>query len=62
MVRAAGKRDLEIQTLRDQAWGHAEQGRPARAASCLERLEQLDPDNAEWSRRLADCHRRGLSP
>ena len=62
MVRAAGKRNLEIQTLRDQAWGHAEQGRPARAASCLERLEQLDPDNAEWSRRLADCHRRNGAP
>lgn len=62
MVRAAGKRDLEIQTLRDQAWGHTEQGRPARAVSCLERLEQLDPDNAEWSRRLADCHRRNGAP
>lgn len=59
MVRAPDRRDLEIRTLRDQAWSHAEQGRPARAASCLERLEQLDPDNAEWSRRLADCHRRG---
>ncbi len=53
MSRAAGR----IKQLRSEALQLAQNGEHSRALERFAQLEKLDPNEADWPRRAADCHR-----
>jgi CRP-like cAMP-binding protein len=46
-----------VRTLRDEALTLAREGHDERALSRFAELEKLEPDEPDWPRRAADCHR-----
>lgn len=48
----------KVRKLRDEASKALDKGRHAKAAEAYRELEALEPSDANWSRRAADCYRR----
>ena len=58
MDKQKERRLKEVRKLRDDASRLMEKGKHAKALDKYLRLEEVDPEEAGWSKRVADCYRR----
>src|SRR5688572_12092247 len=56
MTSGKTRRD-RVRTLRDEALALAREGHDEKALIRFAELEKLEPDEPDWPRRAADCHR-----
>ncbi len=56
--KRGSRNETKVRRLRDRAARMREKGRLEAAAECYEELEALEPSDADWPKRAAECYRR----